>query len=326
MMKTIDFKALLDERGIEYTTRQHSTGNIGVNCPFCAQEGDPDPSHHLGIHLETGKWSCWRNPTHHKGVKPHRLLRALLGMRHAEVDALIGIRPDVVDEFESIFAPGVDPFGMRLRQEYDRLTRTEEIKNFVSLSSGLAHRHRLYLTDRGIDCAFASAFGVLAGVVGYWASRVIVPLFVDGYMLSWVGRKVVRPQTDFDGPKYLTLKGVNLKDYLWQYDRIEQVTSGNLIVTEGVFDALQLQQYVRNSIVTCLYGREASEEQIAILHSAKKRFDRLIIMLDSDSDMQSERIAHQIDAEIIRPLDTFGVHDPGALTKDHAPVVQKLML
>ena len=54
-------KVLSDYR-IDYDTegKNTSTGFVSIACPWC----EDDPSHHLGINLKEGYYTCWRSSEH----------------------------------------------------------------------------------------------------------------------------------------------------------------------------------------------------------------------------------------------------------------------
>ena len=333
-MKTINFAELFTERGVAFTTDgQHSSGNIGVSCPFCRAAGDPDPSDHLGINLRTGAWSCWRDPSH-RGRKPHSLLFMLLGMPRPEVDALIGASGPTQEEFEK-FCEADDPFAEKKAFYPTGLTAKskEVIATFVRMGSGFAAPHRAYFESRGMGAVTAEKYGIMAGVVSSWHGRVIIPIYRDGVIISWQGRKIDAGMT---GPKYMALitatavdsfGGVNIKHAIFDHDRVfhNAAPDRTLVVVEGVMDAINLSQYSEGE-VTCVFGTSMSEEQAALIWQAAEQYQRVVFLFDKGALPQAIKAAAGFEKAEAIPIEWLGVNDPGEITMDNIEKVRALKL
>ncbi len=332
MKRKIDFVRLFEEKGLEYTTEgQHRAGNIGINCPFCQLDGNPDPSAHLGINLDTGAWNCWRSHAH-RGWAPHRLLRALFGMSHNEVNLLIGSSVPQGD-FDATFSKDdpfadEDPFVPRGLTEASR----SELKAFVPLQSDLAAAHRQYLLDRGIYPEPPVSVRVRAGLVGKWCSRIIIPIWFDHLVVTWTARKI---SDKVEGPRYRTLRtatahegfgGCNIKNYLYDVDAlVRHPTAETLIVVEGAMDAINLAQHTK-SPVTCVFGTSMSSEQTALLWSIAKKFDRVAFMFDEGFFPQAIAASAGVENGEAIDIAALGVLDPGEVRYAHRPLLSDLRL
>lgn len=322
----MNYKAIFDAHGIPYTTKQASVGNISIACPFCAQTTDPDPSYHLGVSLTTGAYNCWRNAKH-RGKKPHRLLKLLLGISHADVDNLLGKRPAApTSEFDAMFGNGKDPFAADKEMSSNNTlseTALKEFGKFVPMTSELAAPHARYLNKRGIsDATAAFEIGLLAGIVGKWAGRVIFPVVAPdcARVATWTARSIGAAE-----PKYLALsrtQGANLKHLLYRHDRIA-AGGETIVVTEGPLDAVVLQQLAPETAVTCTFGLSVSDEQIALLKSAD--FPRVIFLFDSTAYGNAESCAHRAGGEAIDYLSLFKrAGDPGDLNESDIPALRSV--
>jgi len=321
----INYRAILDSHGIRYTTRQQSEGNIGVACPFCARTTDPDPSEHLGLNLATGAWNCWRN-SNHRGNKPHRLLKALIGLSYADVDKLLGKRPAApTSEFDAMFANGNNPFiaepEMMSNNTLSEIAQ-QSFARFVPITAELASPHANYLRRRGvIPATAASEFGLMAGIVGRWAGRVIFPVkSPDGVSIAtWTARSIGATQ-----PKYLALSrehGANIKHLLYRVDRVAR-GGETIVVTEGPMDVVVLQQLAPATTITCTFGLSVSNEQIALLKTAN--FNRVVFLFDSTAYGNAQECAHRAGGEAIDYSTLFNrAGDPGDLTMSNVPVLRE---
>lgn len=315
----IDFQDLFSKHGIRYTTRQHSQGNIGINCPFCARTTDPDPSEHMGVDIKTGAWNCWRN-SKHRGKKPHRLLNALLGMSYADVDNMLGVVAAPTSEFDAVFAKGKNPFAVDAEpQSRNSLSNIalDSLATFAPITHSVSQPHLDYLRRRGIAEQVAREFGLLAGIIGRWAGRVIFPVFTpdSAQVVSWTARSIGAAV-----PKYIALgreHGANLKHLLYNAARLS-AGGKTIVVTEGPMDAIALQQLAPESAVTCTFGLTVSNIQIALLKMAN--FSRVVFLFDSTAYGNAVDCAHRAGGDAVDFSTLFNrAGDPAELTTHDIP-------
>jgi len=318
----IDYTRIFEAHGIDYSAKQHSAGNIGVNCPFCAQTSDPDPSHHLGINIDTGAWNCWRNAAH-RGGKPHRLLKALCGMSYAETDRLLGVRAAPTSEFDAMFGNGNDPFATPPDAPMRSSLSPEAAADyncFARITSSLAAPHRDYLRRRGVCDAVMQEFGLLAGITGNWAARVIFPVRApdSGCAETWTARAIGNAT-----PKYLALgraHGANIKHLVYNAERLQRGAE-TAVVTEGPMDAVVLQQLAPNTAVTCTFGLSVTDEQIALIKATA--IPRIVFLFDSTAYGNAEACAARAGGEAVDYETLFGMPgDPGMLTPTNIPALR----
>ena len=168
----------------------------------------------------------------------------------------------------------------------------------MSLASNFAALHRDYLQTRGISRETCAQYGLLAGVVGHWAQRVIIPVFYNSAVVTFQGRKISNSQA---GPKYQTLLtaksadtfgGMNIKHTIFDHDRIFQHADSNrtLTVVEGAMDAINLSQYIEGA-VTCVFGTSMSEHQAALIWQAAEKYERVVFLFDKGALPQAVKAA-----------------------------------
>lgn len=326
-MKPFDWATLLNEQRIPYATSGANVkrGELAIQCPFC---GSADPSKHMGLNLETGWWSCWRNRAQHSGKSPLRLIMRLLRVPYEKAREIAGLDDSYVDPegFDAIAArvmgrdlDMVKPTGGDRRALFldpDFLEITERIRT---------RRFWNYLyEDRGFCDDFkdvddlVAAYNLKAGVRGPWSDRVIIPYYQDGKLVTWTGRAIA-PSTIRYRDLELKYSELAPKETLFNHDAI--LDGGKaLIIQEGPFDVLKVDFYGTPYRVRSvgLSTNSISDQQAFLLQGAVGKFDRIILMLDTKSRLgivDSMRMKQQLNFIpniSIMPV-PFGAGDGGNL-------------
>ncbi len=333
-MRVFDWVRLLDERRIPYITRgaNVSRGEVNIRCPFC---GSADPSYHMGLNPDTGWWSCWRHRKAHSGKSPLRLIMRLLGVTYYEAREIAGLGEDYVDP------EGFDAIAARIlgRLKHDGPAPAAE-RRFLDLDPGFkpltdsisTRRHWNYLfKQRGFNerrqgvedvDRLVKLYGLMAGVSGGWANRVIIPYYQDRELVTWTGRAIGDAEI-----RYRDLEtDVSLippKDTLFNIDCMLDETNPEgaiLIVQEGPIDALKVDFYGRDlGVRSCAVSTNSiGDDQAYLLKAAERRFSRILIAMDAKTDygvVDSMRMRQQLN--FIRCSITQlppGAPDGGALT------------
>lgn len=288
-MSRLDWREVLTEHRVHFIESGANVrrGELNIRCPFC---GSADPSEHLGLNLDTGHWSCWRNRAEHSGKSPVRLLMKLLHVSHPEAMQIAGLD-----------ASYVDPDGFQAMVHRMRAAKVESptpeaallhMKGFERISDyGLTRRHYGYLDNRWFDPVHLSEwYSVMAGIDGVWKDRVIFPYYENKELVTWTGRAIgaaeVRyrdlpiraPYEAYNGP----LARVPAKETLFNHDCM--LKGGRwLILQEGPVDALKIDVYGRDWNVRSvgLSTASISDGQMARLDMHAHNFDHIGVMMDN---------------------------------------------
>ena len=311
-----DFDAFLRRERVDFITKGANVAknHVNVHCPFC---GADDPSHHLGINLDTGNWGCWRNHTH-RGRKPHRLVRALLGCSWDKAAQIVG-ETTIVEEktigelLEEVRRP--KDAGLAPLEEIDLDPSFRQVEFEGPHKS--ASRFGDYLHQRGFvnPPNVARFYGLRCCSTGLWKGRLIAPLTFRSRLIGWTGRTI-----EDSIPKYRSHpSGDAIKRILFNYD--EAAEGGRfLVLTEGPFDAMKVDYYGQTSGVRAvgLLGVTTTPSQRALLGILSQRFDHVVILLDPDATLASIRLMGEL-AYLRPPPERFelppGVKDPGDLDR-----------
>lgn len=292
-MRALNWERVLADHRIPFirTGPNVKRGEINVRCPFC---GSADPSFHMGLNLDTGWWSCWRNRSQHSGKSPLRLLMQLLGCTYNRAREIAGLGPEYIDPegFDAIAArflkggetarPGTVPRkGLYLDDSFDDIKRT-----------GRTSRHWQYLYDRGFDGASAAGedvdvlcelYKLRAGVYDEWKNRVVIPYYRDGKLVTWTARAISQSDIRYRDLE-LDESILGPKETLYNHDALHKRGKA-LVIVEGPVDALKLDFYGRPWGVraVALSTNSVSEEQAFLLQDAVDRFERVLVMMDNAS-------------------------------------------
>lgn len=285
---SIDWRALLVQEGIPFIERgpNVSRGEINIQCPMC---GSADPSQHMGLNLETGWWSCWRNRAAHSGKSPLRLLMVLLRVPYWRAREIAGLGEDYTDPegFTALAARvlGREKAGQVGAPALNRFLRFPG--EFAPLTGASAWRHREYLRFRGFEDVETLEFeyDLMHAKSGEWRDRVIIPYQVGGQMVTWTGRAIAPAQIRY---RDLSVDESLLppKHTLYNYDCIAEGGDA-LVIVEGPIDALKIDYYGKSFGVraVALSTNSVSEDQIFMLQEAEGQFGRLYVMMDNSSTL-----------------------------------------
>jgi hypothetical protein len=289
-VRAFDWPQLLQKQGIAYIERGANVkrGEINIRCPFC---GTADPSFHLGLNLETGWYSCWRNRAAHSGKSPLRLLMKLLQCSYAKARELAGLGEDYVDP-EGFTAAAARLMGRdktegrpeQIRQEFLQFDR-----HFVRIDEDRISTRRAwnYLYQRGFEAPdideLVDLYELKTARDGNYSSRVILPYFLDRKLVAWTGRAIGQAEIRYkDLPRDLCI--VPPKETLFNHDCI--LDGGEvLVIVEGPLDALKLDFYGRPFGVRAvgLSTNSITEQQAILLQDADSKFGRKLMMMDNAS-------------------------------------------
>lgn len=314
-----DLVGFFQENGVPYRLegKNVSKGNVNVKCPYCMD----DPSFHMGVHLDTLAWSCWRDPTH-RGRRPHRLLYALTRLPYAVLEQALGMpaKFSATTEFDSL----LDLLEAPSKLEELEQKRLELPKEFVTIQKeGITDRFWNYLYRRGFG-GFAvdkiiQQYKIKCALRGPFKDRVILPIYLDGALMCWTARSIYSDAKlrYYSLPAKDSVK--NIKDLVYNFDEAYNTRGKKLFITEGPFDALKVDYYAkqRDCRAVCLFNMSLTESQLFLLSELRSNYESVVVLLDSGELFSALKLASQLNflggVEFGELPD--GVKDPGELTK-----------
>lgn len=326
MPRAFDWLDFFREHHISYVLAGPNIkrGEAGIKCPFCASA---DPSHHMGISLELGWWSCWRNRSMHSGKSPLRLIMKLLNVPYGRARQLAGLGDDYVDpegfdaiaarlmgrnnearpgqverrylEFDRDFVPITDKF--KTRRAWNYLYATRGFNDHANDVDDLVHNYKLMTANSGM-----------------FQDRVIIPYYEDKKLVTWSARAIGESEMRY---RDLPLKHCLLppKKTLYNCDAI--LEGGKILcLVEGPMDVMKMDFYGKPYGVRAvgLSTNSISERQSFLLQPASETFDLVVTMLDNATRIAiADSFRMQADLFFLRNLKSkpipFGKKDTGAL-------------
>ena len=209
---------------------------VNVECVYCTSSSH---SKHLGFNLADGHCACWKCGGHQATPTLARLL-AIPSGEVADVLAQYESRNYVLNHLNKRI-----PQAKHLELPTDTFTPAE----------------REYLRKRDFSPRFLhEKYGVVGGgIAGEWKYRIIIPLIINGKIVSWTGRTILskKKADELKIPRYKNLSieesCVNPKTSLFNLDNCNK---SRVILTEGAFGGLWYgldvnhEGYVRSGVNT----------------------------------------------------------------------------
>lgn len=316
-----DIRAYMESEGLDYKTSGPNIMkvHVGFNCPKCAERGDPDPSYHLNLKIDGTHAICFR--CQYKSKNAYHIWRDIL-----RPDARLDFEEfkKICEEFE---IEKVEDSYIQEQDDSQRINKKE--KNFDKLWDSFRrfkikpdHTYKSYLLRRNIDVKYCKNIGVKIGTRGYkW--RVIFPIRNDtGKIVSFSARAIVENME----PRYLNASGAErIENY--PFGLYESLDSKNVILTEGVIDALKCLQ---NGIGAIALGTT----DIIYLYKELivENFEKdttFFIALDSDlkgDEIYRKKIEEDLNVYFsVKQLSFTGAKDIGAMTNKEIKRLKKLL-
>ena len=311
---------------IEYVTEGPSStpGNINITCPFC---GPSDPGHHMGLHLKTGSWHCWRNPESHAGKKPERLIMRLIGCGPAEAAQIVGEAQITLEGFEAAAAQFLAEGEAEGPERV--LSLPEEFRPLKN-RKGRARMYFDYLVRRGFDDFDIEGLHVEYDLHycdrGTWRGRIILPIYYKGKLVSWTGRTVydkekIRYKSLSHKPDAMPRGLMSVKEVLYNYDNVMEGRIHSkwdaCVLVEGPLDVLKLDFFGvdYNTCAVAPLGSGISSDQLDQLVRISRVCKRMYICGDQGADSNVMRLKSSTTLLDLKELKLPPrVEDPGALS------------
>jgi len=269
MIEAFDIVAYLEDRSydVHYPGEKNvSQGWVNITCPFPWCD---DPSWHLGINMETKKYSCWK--CGEKGFITQLIQELEGGCSLAEVNGII-------DEYQDLTFPELKKEAL-IRPSTLHLPKGSS-KDFPSL-------HYNYLKGRRFDPEFLIGKYDLYAInnIGAYGLkfRVIIPIYFEGKMVSYTSLDVTGKKAKED--KYRNCPNekaiVPTHQCLYNFDTVKD----KVLLVEGPADVWRM-----GDGAVGMFGIKYTLEQTNLLLSRKERVKKAYVMFDAGELEQQQAL------------------------------------
>jgi len=273
-------------------------GWIQIHCPFC----QGSKNYHLGVHIESGAWSCWRCGK----KKLYDVLKALLG--HS---------PTLIAETLSRYGGG---YKRAVAAKVSPLRKGSVVwpRGIITDPPPKALR---YLKSRRFDPdKLIEIWGLkFTGNSGPYKFRILAPIYHDGRLVSYQGR-------DYTGNSDLKYKACakenETRDHKHCLYGSWLVPGKSVVVVEGIADAWRL-----GPGAVAVFGMSYTVAQVRLLCDYSK------VTLVFDGEPEATRRAEVLAESIIEINPRIHVSqviledgDPGELEQELANNIMKNIL
>ena len=276
---------------------------VNSNCPYCDTKID---SFNMGFNPAGDYCTCWK-------CGGHRLddaLSKLLSIPKNKID-------EVIEQYKG---------RMTLLNKLNgkRIGSASELKLPTDTFTPM---ERKYLTSRNFNPKLLhNKYKVVGGgITGDWKYRIIIPLIINGKIISWTGRSILEKSKlkELNIPRYKNLSieesVINPKECLFNLDHAKNKT---VVLTEGAFDVMRL-----GDDFICSFGTSLTQSQIKEL---KMRYEKIFIMFDNEPEAQEKAKKYGmmlssvgVDVEIVDAYSDFNKNDGGELNDEEVKIIRK---
>lgn len=228
-------------------------GWVQIHCPFCIGSR----GYHLGHHIDTGAYSCWRCGKHSQVD----VVKAMLNCGTSEAFRTI---KEYSDSGRG---------GKTSSQGKEKRSKRKKTCVLPEGTGELTKRHRKYLEGRKFDPdKLVELWGLKGtGIVGRYKNRIIAPIMFDGELVSYQGR-------DITNKHELKYKACSQENEVIEHQTIvyglDFVVGDVCIIVEGIADVWRLGY----GAVSC-FGTAYTLNQVNLI---AERMKKVFILFDAD--------------------------------------------
>lgn len=276
----IDIVSYFDNLGIDYKSggKNVSANDVNICCPFCGED-----RFHLAIHRENGKMNCWVCDLDGFKYRPN-FVNLVMELENCDfITAKSIIKDYTIDSEDDDVVEHVTPSFLSLPQEMQSFHDTICNEHW-SVAYG-------YLESRGFDMTHVDKYKLGFCSHGEYAYRIIVPIYFEGKLVSFVGRDY----TSMLGLRYMNCRSKDVlmknSDVLYGYDNYisyrMSVDTNHLYLLEGCTDVWSL-----GDVSVGLLTNKIHSNQVSLL--IRLGLKSLTIAMDPGSYSRGINIAEKL--------------------------------
>lgn len=254
----IDFERMFND--LRVPMRNESRRDwVQINCPFC--KNPIDTHFNGGFNKINPTFYCWRCGSHNY----YDAVSKVLNISNKEVRKLF------------------KTYNFISKEKFEKKVPLADKLDLPGYP--LDENEKEYLVQRGFDVGYLKSKFHLrgGGIAGEWAYRILIPIYYNHILVSWVGRSIL-PRDYIDEnriPRYKNLSieqsVINPKEIFFNLDNCNR---DEVILVEGPFDVIRL-----GDDTICSLGTSVTSEQILFL---KRRFKKIFVAFDNEPAAQDK--------------------------------------
>ena len=289
----MNFIKLFTDYKIPYSTKVNR-GWVNSNCPYCDTKTD---AFNMGFNPVGDYCTCWKCGGHNL----KETLSKLLNIPKNQIE-------EVIENYKG------------RNSILNALNKRKCLVNKLELPTDtFTPAERKYLKSRNFSPKYLhEKYGVVGGgITGKWKYRIIIPLYMNGKLVSWTGRSILSKEKikELQIPRYKNLSieesVIDVKSILFNLDNCVGKT---VVLTEGPMDVLRF-----DGNCVCSFGTSMTQEQIKIIAS---RFNKVYVLFDNEIEAQKkarkygmELSSLGVDVEVVEAYSDFNKNDMDECTE-----------
>jgi hypothetical protein len=251
------------------------------------------------------------------------LVHKLLGWPWTRIEAVFGGSKKDLSDFDQM---AKDLWKEDIEAEVTSVEKLEFPKKFKRIDpGGITDRFFDYISSRGFTeeeaLEVCDRYRLRCCLTGDWKDRIIVPIYLDGKLISWTGRSIHK--NAFLRYRNLEVEEsvIQTKHALFNFDEAFGIRPGDtLYILEGPFDVIKLDYYLRgtNNRAVGMFNMTPTEEQVSLFSDLKDAYKRFVVLLDNGELFSSTKLLSTLSFLGNIRLGSLpkGVKDPGDLTEE----------
>lgn len=283
---------------------------VNSNCPFCDTKID---SFNMGFNPAGDYCTCWKCGGHNLQLT----LSKLLSIPKNQID-------EVTEQYKGRTSLLNTLNGKKIAKA----------KHLELPTDTFTPMERKYLTSRNFNPKLLhDKYKVVGGgITGDWKYRIIIPLIINGKIVSWTGRSILEKSKlkELNIPRYKNLSieesVINPKETLFNLDNSLRK---EVIITEGCFDVMRFGglNFNKNDNIICSFGTTMTEGQLKVIVD---RYEKVFMMFDNEPEAQKKARKYGLQlssmglsVEVVDFYSDFGVNDLGDCSDEQVNIIKK---
>jgi hypothetical protein len=291
---------------IKYSGENVGPNDVAITCPWC-----DDPSFHLTVHRTKGYLNCWRcqfdeykmNNKRGWGPSFKALIRELEGCSWKKAkDIWLDLGGEETEE-ESWRIEGDRPRECSLPEFC--YTFDHPPKAFTPVRD-FAYN---YLLKRGFTKYHIEKYNLMFTSAGYYYHRIIVPVYREGVLVNWLGRRFDERVKGRYMNSRLDNSVIRFSETLYGIDSWSGVV---IRLVEGAFDKMRI-----GDSALALNRSQFSRKQRNIIYGLTRRGEVPVhLLLDPEAEHRAISIGEELSALVrrIKLVELPAGSDPASLT------------